>query len=96
MVLNILLLLLLLLASSTAYASLRWITAVPTQVCTTFHRRAHVVRRLMEQGLKPSETTTFFAPSRIEHYRVVPLKLALNQLELKLSQVRVTANVAGS
>lgn len=42
----------------------------------------------MEQGLKPSETTSFFAPSRIEHYRVVPLKLALNQLELKLSQVK--------
>ena len=41
----------------------------------------------MEQGLTPSETTSFFAPSRIEHYRVVPLKLALKQLELKLSQV---------
>ncbi|CAM9782580.1 unnamed protein product, partial [Ectocarpus fasciculatus] len=57
------------------------------EVCTSYHRRAHVVRRLMEQGLKPSETTSFFAPSRIEHYRLVPLKLALKQLELKLSQV---------
>ncbi|CAN0560210.1 unnamed protein product, partial [Ectocarpus sp. 12 AP-2014] len=58
------------------------------EVCTSYHRRAHVVRRLMEQGLKPSETTSFFAPSRIEHYRLVPLKLALKQLELKLSQTR--------
>lgn len=54
-----------------------------------------MVRRLIEQGLKPSETTTFFAPSRIEHYRVVPLKLALNQLELKLSQVSAKEHAAG-
>lgn len=48
----------------------------------------------MEQGLKPSETTSFFAPSRIEHYRLVPLKLALKQLELKLSQVSACLVVA--
>lgn len=46
----------------------------------------------MEQGLQPSETTSFFAPSRIEHYRVVPLKLALKQLELKLSQVSLSVS----
>ncbi|CAM9631480.1 unnamed protein product [Pylaiella littoralis] len=65
---------------------LAMLEAMLEEVCTSYHRRAHVVRRLMEQGLQPSETTSFFAPSRIEHYRVVPLKLALKQLELKLSQ----------
>ena len=57
-----------------------------SQVCTSYHRRAHVVRRLMEHGLRTREPTSLFTPNRIEHYRVVPLKLALKQLELKLSQ----------
>eukprot|EP00903_Cladosiphon_okamuranus_P018958 g17435.t1 len=68
---------------------LAMLEAMLHEVCTSYHRRAHVVRRLMEQGLQPSETTSFFAPSKIEHYRVVPLKLALKQLELKLSQTRM-------
>lgn len=42
----------------------------------------------MDQRLKPNATTSLFTPNRAEHYRVVPLKLALKQLELKLSQVR--------
>lgn len=46
-----------------------------------------MVRRLMEHGLRARESTSLFTPNRIEHYRVVPLKLALKQLELKLSQV---------
>ena len=45
-----------------------------------------MVRRLMEHGLRAKESTSPFTPNRVEHYRVVPLKLALKQLELKLSQ----------
>lgn len=59
------------------------------KVCTSYHRRAHVIRRLMEQGLKTDDSDPLFTPNKIEHYRVVPLKLALNQLELKLSQVSI-------
>lgn len=45
----------------------------------------------MEQRLKPKEITSLLTPNRVEHYRVVPLKLALKQLELKLSQVGTAA-----
>eukprot|EP00904_Undaria_pinnatifida_P005987 jgi/Undpi1/2518/HiC_scaffold_13.g05897.m1 len=67
---------------------LAMLEAMLQEVCTSYHRRAHVVRRLMEHGLRAKESTSPFTPNRVEHYRVVPLKLALKQLELKLSQTR--------
>ena len=48
----------------------------------------------MEQRLTASDITSVFTPNRVEHYRVIPLKLALRQLELKLTQVN-TALLCG-
>lgn len=45
-------------------------TSFLCQVCAVYHRRTHVVRRLMEQGLKPSAKTSLFTPNRVDYYRV--------------------------
>ncbi|CAM9376932.1 unnamed protein product [Ascophyllum nodosum] len=67
---------------------LAMLEAMLQEVIESYYRRAHVVRRLMEQRLTASDITSVFTPNRVEHYRVIPLKLALRQLELKLTQTR--------
>ncbi|CAN0387132.1 unnamed protein product, partial [Discosporangium mesarthrocarpum] len=49
---------------------LAMLEAMFQEVCSGYHRRAHIVRRLIKEGLKPRSEVTTLQPQRIDFYRV--------------------------